>query len=146
MSELPSRLSFVTLGTRDRERMREFYVALGFPIALDLDDFTAFHVGGVILALYPIELLGGEAAPGEPPSDGWRGVTLGINVDRREDVDTAYAAAIAAGARPITPPVDREYGPRSGYFADPEGNRWEVAYANGVEFDARGAVVKFSPS
>jgi uncharacterized glyoxalase superfamily protein PhnB len=42
-------------------------------------------------------------------------------------------------------PVDRDWGGRSGYFADPEGNRWEVAWAPGMEFDVRGAVTRFGP-
>jgi catechol 2,3-dioxygenase-like lactoylglutathione lyase family enzyme len=147
MSALPPRLSFVTLGTRDHARMRDFYVALGFPISHDIpDNFASFVIGGVVLALYPLELLAGEAAPGAEPPPEWRGVTLSINVDRREDVDAAYAAAIAAGGRPIAEPVDHEYGPRSGYFADPEGNRWEIGYADGISFDARGAVTEFKPT
>jgi uncharacterized protein len=147
MNALPARLSFVTLATRDHARMRDFFVALGFPISLDIPgNFAAFVIGGVILALYPDELLAGEAAPGEVAPTGWRGFTLSINVDEREDVDAAYAAAIAAGGTVIAEPVDREYGPRSGYFADPEGNRWEVAWANGIEFDERGAVTKFGPT
>ena len=43
----------------------------------------------------------------------------------------------------IMEPVDRDWGGRSGYFADPEGNRWEVAWAPGMEFDDRGAVTGF---
>ena len=99
-----------------------------------------------MLALYPDDLLAGEAAPGEAAPTGWRGFTLSINCRQREDVDAAYAAAIAAGGTVSLEPVDREYGPRSGYFADPEGNRWEVVWANGLEFDERGAVVSFGPT
>ena len=48
---------------------------------------------------------------------------------------------VAAGARKVGQIVDRPWGGRSGYVADPEGNRWEVAWAPGVVFDERGAVV-----
>ena len=80
------------------------------------------------------------------PSPGWSGVTLACNCDARDDVDGAYAAAIAAGATPVADPLDREWGGRSGYFADPDGNRWEVAWAPGMEFDVRGSVTKFGES
>jgi uncharacterized protein len=94
--------------------------------------------------LHPLDLLAAEAAPGTPgPGGGWSGVTLSTNCDTRDEVDTAFAAAIAAGATAITEPVDRVWGGRSGYWADPEGNRWEVAWAPGMEFDARGAVTRF---
>jgi catechol 2,3-dioxygenase-like lactoylglutathione lyase family enzyme len=147
MSALPPRLSFVTIGTRDHRRMRDFYAALGFPIRHDLPgEFASFLLGGVVLALFPIERLGGEAAPGLRADGEWNGITLSINVGRREEVDGAFAAAIAAGGTVIAEPVDREYGPRSGYFADPEGNRWEVAWAAGIEFDERGAVTDFRPT
>ena len=105
--------SFVTLATRDhRSASAISCVELGFPISLDIpDNFAAFVIGGIVLALYPDELLAGEAAPGEVAPTGWRGFTLSINVDNREDVDAAYTAAIAAGGTVIMEPVDREYGP-----------------------------------
>ncbi|MGH2463936.1 MAG: VOC family protein, partial [Candidatus Limnocylindrales bacterium] len=78
-----------------------------------------------------------------PIQTGFSGITLACNVDTEEQVDTAYAAAIAAGATPIADPVQREWGGRSGYFADPEDNRWEIAWAPGAIFDERGAVVSF---
>jgi len=38
---------------------------------------------------------------------------------------------VAAGARVVGAPVDREWGGYSGYVADPEGNRWEIAWLPG---------------
>ena len=142
---LPARLSLVTLGTRDFARMRTFYLGLGWPVGVDIDgDLVSFLLGGVVLALHPLDLLAAEAAPGTPgPGGGWSGVTLSCNCDARDEVDTAFAAAVAAGATAITEPVDRVWGGRSGYFADPDGNRWEVAWAPGMQFDARGAVTRF---
>ena len=72
-------------------------------------------------------------------------MTLSSNCDTRDEVDAAYAAALAAGGGAVLEPVDREWGGRSGYFADPEGNRWEIVWAPGMEFDARGAVTRFGP-
>ena len=73
-------------------------------------------------------------------------MTLGLNVDTTEAVDAAYASAVAAGARAVAEPQGRSWGGRSGYIADPEGNRWEIAWAPGTVFDERGALVRFGSS
>ena len=144
MTQLPTRLSVVTLGVRDLPLMRRFYEGLGWPSMASSDDgWAGFLLGGVVLTIYPLEALAAEAAPGLPIQAGFSGITLACNVDTEEQVDTAYAAAVAAGARPIAEPVGREWGGRSAYFADPEDNRWEIAWAPGAVFDERGAVVTF---
>jgi len=143
MSGVPARLSFVTLGARDFSRQRAFYLGLGWTPRIDVEDFASFLVGGVVLAIYPLELLTAEAAPGKSADGEWSGVALGCNVATRDEVDGAWAAWVAAGATPLAEPSDREYGPRAGYVADPEGNRWEIGWAPGLEFDERGAVTKF---
>jgi hypothetical protein len=96
-----------------------------------------------MLALYPLDTLAEEAAPAEPPPSGWSGITLACNVDSRDAVDTAFAAAVEAGARVVGAPTDRFWGGRSAYIADPEGHRWEIAWASGAVFDERGALVSF---
>jgi len=142
---IPARLSLVTIGTRDHARMCEFYKALGWLPGFEIEgDMTSFLLGGVVLALWPLAKLGPEASGGEPePAPGWNGITLACNCDTGEEVDGAFAAAVAAGATVIKAPYDTEWGGRVGYFADPEGNRWEVAWAEGMAFDARGAVTRF---
>jgi catechol 2,3-dioxygenase-like lactoylglutathione lyase family enzyme len=143
---IPARVSLITLGTHDHARMRAFYIALGWPIGVDIEgDLTSFLLGGVVLALWPLEKLTPEAAPGSPAPSGWSGVTLACNCDTRAEVDIAFAGAVAAGATAIMEPIDRDWGGRSGYFADPEGNRWEVAWAPGMEFNEHGAVTHFGP-
>jgi uncharacterized protein len=141
---IPARLTVVTLGVRDMAKLRAFYEALGWGSrAGSNDDFTAFVLGGVVLALYPRELLQAEAASDVParPDASWSGITLALNVDTREQVDEVYDAAVAAGARLVSPPVDREWGGRSGYVADPEDNRWEIVWAPGLTFTDAGAVL-----
>ena len=126
------RMTAVTLGARSVPVLRAFYAAIGWTENEGSDDaFSSFTLGDVRLALYPIDLLHDEAAPEEPvvapPS--WNGTTLALNVSTRQEVDTAIATAVAAGARAIGSPVEREWGGYSGYFADPEGQRWEIAWA-----------------
>ncbi|MFF5180461.1 VOC family protein [Micromonospora sp. NPDC000316] len=145
MDALPSRLSVVTVGTRDVGRLRSFYRSLGWPESPGSDDsWSAFLLGGVLFALFPLSELAAEAAPGVPgPAGGWSGVTLACNVDSRAEVDTAFAAAVAAGATVVAEPTDRSWGGRSAYIADPEGNRWEIAWAGTARFDERGALLSF---
>jgi uncharacterized glyoxalase superfamily protein PhnB len=144
MSDLPARLSLVTIGARDIPAMRAFYRGLGFETTVEADDgFTAYMAGGVVLSLYPIDSLGDLSKAAVPPADTWSGMTLAINMEEKEQVDTAFAAAIAAGAIAIVEPYDLDWGGRTSIFADPEGNRWEIAWVSGVEFDERGAVTRF---
>jgi uncharacterized glyoxalase superfamily protein PhnB len=56
-------------------------------------------------------------------------------------VDEALKTVRGAGGRVLAEPVEREWGGRSGYFADPEGNVWELAWMPGATFDERGALI-----
>jgi hypothetical protein len=143
MSDAPlARLTFVTLGARDISRQAAFYKGLGWALRSEAPDgFTAFQCGGVVLALWPLDLLTAEAAPGAPPPTGtWNGVTLASNVDRREQVDEMLAIWLAKGATLVREPFDTDWGGRSAYVADPEGNRWELCWNPAVAFDDKGAV------
>jgi uncharacterized protein len=144
MTELPSRLTVVTLGARDLPKLRGFYLGLGWAELPSSDDnWAGFLLGGVLLALYPLDELAAEAAPDLPAPAGWHGITLACNVDSAEQVDAAFAAAVAAGATVVAEPVDRSWGGRSAYIADPEGHRWEIAWASSAVFDGRGALTAF---
>jgi predicted lactoylglutathione lyase len=113
--------------------LRAFYAELGWQERPgSSDDFATYEAGGVLLALYPLRQLRQEAAPGEPmPERAWNGITLGVNVESTEAVDETFRSALAAGARAVAGPVKREWGGYSGYIADPEGKRWEIAWAPG---------------
>lgn len=119
-------------------RRREFYAGWGWQEREGgSDEFAQLGMGGVRLALYPLDLLGEEAAPGIPaPAAGRNGVTLAVNLDSRERVDEVYVAVTRAGAEVVAEPVDREWGGYSGYVADPEGQRWEIAWAPGFDITA----------
>lgn len=141
---IPARLSAVTIGARDLPKLRRFYAGLGWTQVSGSDDsWAGFLLGGVLLTLYPLDALAAEAAPDLPAKAGFSGVTFACNVDSAEMVDSTFAAAVAAGATRVASPVDREWGGRSGYIADPEGNRWEIAWASTTVFDERGALISF---
>jgi uncharacterized glyoxalase superfamily protein PhnB len=129
---IPQRITTVTLGARSMPKLREFYRAIGWSENEGSDDtFTSFTTGALRLALYPLDLLGDEAAPNTPvvAAGTWNGITLALNVAPRDAVDEALDSALAAGASLVEPPTERRWGGYSGYFSDPEGHRWEIAWA-----------------
>ncbi len=138
---MPGRLNLVTLGVRDVARQRAFYEALGWRTRSAEGNFAAFPLGGAVLSLYAIDALAEEANLASPADEGFRGFTCAINVEEEGQVDEAFEAIESAGGRVLAPPVTREWGGRSGYFADPEGNVWEVAWLPNAAFDARGGLV-----
>jgi uncharacterized protein len=123
----------ITLGVHDLGRMRTFYHALGWPVVTDDGDLCAFQLRGAVLALFPAAKLAADgralAEAGPAERAGLR-FTLGVIAERREDVDALATRAERAGARVTKPPEDAEFFEgRSCYFADPEGNYWEIAWA-----------------
>ncbi len=55
-------------------------------------------------------------------------ITLAHNVASKDGVDEAFALALQAGAKAVKQPVEVFWGGYSGYFADPDGYLWEVAF------------------
>jgi uncharacterized protein len=125
---MEQRLSMVTLGVSDLKRSREFYERLGWKRgATKTDGIVFFQAGGMALALYPREELAKDAnvvADGH----GFRGITLAYNARSREEVESVLAQAQGAGANILKPAQDAFWGGYSGYFADPDGFLWEVAW------------------
>ena len=78
------------------------------------------------------------------PPEQFGGVTLAVMVPTRDDVDRWLDVARQAGASKILAPEERAWGGRSGYFFDPEGHAWEVAWSPRARFDARGALLPFA--
>src|SRR5579871_257691 len=136
------RVTFVTLGVRDFERSRQFYRdGLGWPIStMSGDDYAIFVTGGTRLALYPRDLLAVDAGISAEGS-GFGGITLGHNVAERAQVDAVLAQARAAGATILKPAQDSFWGGYSGYFADPDGYAWEVAWGPDFKFGPDGTLL-----
>jgi uncharacterized protein len=135
-------ISIVTLGVEDLERSRVFYEdGLDFPLANDPGEGIAFFsLPGTILALYPYDELAEETGLPANRGVGFGGVTLAQNFRSKEEVDQMMSRAEAAGARILTPPVDRFWGGYSGYFSDPDGYPWEIAWGPNFEYNEDGTL------
>ncbi|TWE10133.1 VOC family protein [Rudaeicoccus suwonensis] len=125
------RVSFITLAVADRDASRRFYVeGLGWPAAFDDIDVIMLQVGPqLVLSLWERDAFAAEV--GEQPSSGLAPITLAHNVATRTEVDAALEQARRAGASSVTAAEHREWGGYSGYFADPDGFRWEVCWNPG---------------
>ena len=88
---------------------------------------TFFVMQGSALGLYQREALADDAQV-SPDGIGFRGVTVALNCDSREEVDTVFAEWVAAGATPVKPPEAVFWGGYSSYVADPDGHLWEIAH------------------
>jgi catechol 2,3-dioxygenase-like lactoylglutathione lyase family enzyme len=136
------RLNIVTLGVRDLARAVHFYRdGLGWRPAVELGDFVLFDMGGAALALYPRDLLAEDAGVPPPGPRALGGVTLAQNVASREEVDRVITSACAAGATLLRRASEKERGGYSGYFADPDGYPWEIAFNPHFRLDDRGRLV-----
>lgn len=129
---MQQRLTLITLGVSDLARARAFYEGgLGWTPTADSQESVAFYgLGGFALALWGHEDMAEDAGV-SPERSGFRGVTLAYNVGSREDVDATLAEAVAAGATMVKPAQEAFWGGYTGYFADPDGFRWEVAFNPG---------------
>ena len=130
---MEQRVSFVTLAVRDVGRSRSFYVdGLGWSPELDVPGEVLMFDAGERLVLSLWDRAAFEAEVGGAALDGPGVVpmTLAHNVTTPAEVREVLALAAAAGA-PVTGPVEREWGGFTGYFADPDGFRWEVAWNPG---------------
>jgi catechol 2,3-dioxygenase-like lactoylglutathione lyase family enzyme len=123
------RLNIITLGVQDLDRALRFYRdGLGWPVSgASAGDFAIFRLStGTALALYPRDLLVKDANVRD--SGGFGGITLAQNVDSREEVDLILSQAVGSGGTLLKPARDADWGGYSGYFADPDGHPWEVAW------------------
>ena len=122
------RISLVTLGVTDLDRSVAFYRdGLKLPLFQEPSGVAFFKTSATWLGLYPREKLAEDAGvPSE--GSGFGGITLAHNVRSREEVDTVLREAEAAGATIKKPGQDVFWGGYSGYFADPDGYLWEVAW------------------
>lgn len=127
---MKAKISQITLGVVNLEKSLKFYRdGLGFKTHdyKTNDEFVLFEMDGTWLSLYPKDKLAEDATVPQD-SSGFPGFTLAHNVKSKEEVKKVFDLAVSAGAKPIKTPQNVFWGGFSGYFADPDGYLWEVAY------------------
>ena len=122
------RISMITLGVSDLERSIRFYEqGLELPRMESPPEIAFFTLKGAWLGLYGREALAEDI--GIPCAGvGFSGITISHNVESEAEVDEVIEQAVRAGAELIKRPGTVFWGGYSGYFADPDGHVWEVAY------------------
>jgi hypothetical protein len=134
-------ISLITLCVADIAKATAFYEQLGFVKSkrASQDDVSFFRAGSVVLALW------GRAAQIEDANAGalWTGnggIVVAQNVASEREVDAVLARAESAGAQILKPATKTFWGGYNGYFADPDGHLWEIAYNPHWELDEDGGV------
>lgn len=126
---MEQRLTAVTLGVADLQRARRFYEkGLGWSASLTSNkDVVFFQANGLVIALWGRAHLAKDANLIDE-GGGFSGIALAHNARSREEVDAVLSKAGHAGARVLKPGQETFWGGYAGYFADPDGHMWEVAW------------------
>lgn len=127
------KIGMITLGVSDLERETRFYRdGLGLPQHGNYPGVTFFALNGTWLGLYPRTDLARDAQV-DAAGTGFRGFSLAHNVASKEEVDAVLLEAEKAGGKIEKQAKDAEWGGYSGYFSDPDGFLWEVAWNPGFD-------------
>jgi len=135
-----NRMNIICLGVRNMEASIKFYRdGLGFITDEDKNnpEVVFFNTSGTKLELYPLELLAKDIDENNPPKIGTEfcGVTLAYNAKSKEEVHAIIELARNSGAKIVKEPQDVFWGGYHGYFSDPDGYYWEVAWGPNFTFD-----------
>jgi len=130
------KLNLITLGVESLDKAIDFYEkGLKWKKSLSSNDNLAlFPLGGIVLALYPRELLADDAMVNNE-GRGFSGITLSYNAKSEKEVDEVLNEVKQLGAAIIKPAQKVFWGGYSGYFKDLDGHLIEVAYNPFWEFD-----------
>jgi hypothetical protein len=136
-----SNITLITLGVDDVTKATAFYETLGFVKSktASQDDVSFFRAGSVVLALWGREAQI-EDAYASALWTGNGGIVVAQNVASEAEVDAVMATAEAAGARILKQAAKTFWGGYNGYFADPDGHLWEIAFNPHWGLDEVGAI------
>ena len=144
VNNMEDRISIITLGVKDLARSYRFYhKGLGFSTNSKVEDgIIFFQTSGTRLALYPLDKLAEDVSPNlSGVRSGFPGITLAHNTRTKEEVLQVLQMAAEAGGVIVKPAQEVFWGGYSGYFTDPDGYYWEVAWAESWEFNEDGSLV-----
>lgn len=130
MGALPEqRVSVITIGVRGLAGMMRFYTdVLGFEDRGMKGEVAFFNAGGMVIGLWDETKLAADAGCADDRKGAFKGFALAYNARSAEEVDEIFGRLERAGAHISRAPHKTSWGGYSGYFADPEGNAWEVAH------------------
>ena len=129
MEDMDPRVSFITLAVADLDRTRAFYLdGLGWRAELEVPgEVLMIRVGErLVLSLWSEEGFESEVGPVRR-GEGVVPITLAHNVGTEAEVDVILEQVARLGADPVGRAERRDWGGYTGYFADPDGFRWEIA-------------------
>ena len=122
------RISMIALAVSDLEKSAEFYEnGLGFPKLESPPKVAFFNLNGTWLGLSEREALARDATVSSEGT-GYNGFSLAHNVSSEAEVDRVVEEALAAGASLVKSVQKADWGGYHGYFKDPDGHLWEIAY------------------
>lgn len=138
------RISLITLGVEDIAAATAFYERLGWKkSSASQESVSFFGLDGIALGLFGRQALAEDAGlsgvSGDKPA--FSGITIAYNVGSEGEVDAALAFAESCGARIAKPAEKVFWGGYSGYFADPDGHLWEVAFNPFSPLDENGHMI-----
>jgi uncharacterized protein len=135
------RINLVTLGVGNIATSRAFYERLGFTASAAGNESVAFFdANGVVLGLYGHDALAEDAQVKPSPAPLFRGVSLAWNAGSEAEVDAIFTHATKSGGSAVKAPQKVFWGGYSGYFSDPDGHLWEVAYNPFFPLDGDGHI------
>ena len=138
---MEQRVSLITLGVSDLARARRFYEeGLGWTKGNPEDEVAFYQLtNGLVLAVWTRADLAADARLADTGAT-FSGITIAFNTRSHDEVDEVLAAVEAAGGTVTKPAEEQVWGGYSGYFADPDGHPWEVAFNPAWSVDEAGHV------
>lgn len=145
-----NRINLICLGVRDIAKSLAFYRNIGFRTYEKNDNppIVFFHNDGTKLELYKVEELAKDINGDSPPplmTGGFCGITLAINMKSEQEVDDFMENVSKHGGTIAKQPQRVFWGGYSGYFQDPDGYYWEIAYSSSWKFDEQNMLVIEEP-
>lgn len=142
---MEQRLSLITLGVADLPRARAFYEdGLGWSGTSPDDEVVFYQLLGIVFAVWSRAELAKDANVTDTGAT-FSGMALAFNARSREEVDVIFSQVVEGGGTISKPAEETSWGGYSGYFADPDGHTWEVAFNPDWTIDAEGHTTLGSP-
>ena len=126
---MEQRISLITLGVADLQRAVAFYEGVvGWNAEASPPGVIFFDLNGIVFALWPHDELAKDMGLMIDHVPAYRGYSLAHNVRSELEVDEIFARLKSHGATILKEPQKAFWGGYSGYFSDPDGHTWEIAY------------------